>query len=532
MISKQLDVLFIHPDNSNSIYQELSNKYSAIEPPLWALLLSTYIRNHGYSVKIFDSATDIDYNYLNEINKNRSATVGFIDIPESKPLDYISWKVLEYNPRLVVIAVYGQQPSDSTQRFDITNQICSAIKLRKSWQKILVLGNHISALPEQSLKELNCDYVAIGEGCKTILDLLENKEEKNVRGLCYFDYSKELNVEDETMSEEEKFKYFISYGPIAENLTEKELNEEMNECAWDLVDLNKYRAHNWHCFENLNNRTPYASIYTSLGCQFKCNFCMIHSIFNEHRMRLWSVENIINQIDKLYNQYNVRNIKIADEMFMMYKKQVHAICDALIEKNYKDLNIWAYARIDTVREDYLPKLRKAGFKWLALGIESGSKYVRDGANKHFTEQDIKEIVKKLQDSGVYVIGNYIFGLQHDTLESMQETLNLALDLKTEMVNFYCAIPYPGSELYTIAINNKLPLPRKWEHYSQHHYEFIPMSTDNLSPKQILKFRDDAFNIYFTNKEYLESIERKFGINVANHIKEMTKIKLKRKLLEN
>jgi len=214
---------------------------------------------------------------------------------------------------------------------------------------------------------------------------------------------------------------------------------------------------------------------------------------------------------------------------MMYKKQVHAICDLLIEKNYQDLNIWAYARIDTVREDYLPKLRKAGIKWLALGIESGSEYVRDGADKHFTENDIKEVVKGLQDSGVYVIGNYIFGLQHDTKETIENTLKLALELNTEMANFYCAIPYPGSELYKIALDKKLPLPENWENYSQHSYGFVPMATDNLTAIEILRFRDNAFNLYFNNENYLNMIEQKFGFKTVEHIKEMSKINLKRKL---
>jgi radical SAM superfamily enzyme YgiQ (UPF0313 family) len=526
---KQLDTLIIHPSDSKKIYQELANDYSAIEPPLWAGLLATYIRNRNFSVKIFDSQIDIDYDYLNKA-KELEKKFNIFDFSEHKIEDYIAWKVLEYNPKLVVIPVFGQQPSSSTQLTTFTQKIVAAIKSRKSWQKILVLGNHISALPEQSLKELDCDYVAIGEGCRTIIDLLEEKPLNEVRGLLYFDYTKEITLDTEFTNDEERYKQFLSYGPIATNLTEKELNEEMNECAWDLLDLSKYRAHNWHCFENPNLRTSYVSIYTSLGCQFFCNFCMIHSIFNEHKMRLWSPENIIKQIDKLYHQYGIRNIKIADEMFMMYKKQVHAICDLLIEKDYKDLNIWCYARIDTVREDYLPKLKKAGIKWLALGIESGSKYVRDGADKHFTENDIKEVVKGLQDADINVIGNYIFGLPHDTLETMQDTLNLALELKTEMANFYCSVAYPGSELYNNAIKENVLLPEKWEDYSQHGHNFIPTANKNLTSKQILEFRDNAFNIYFTNEEYLESIEKKFGTETRKHIEDMSKIKLRRQLL--
>ena len=90
----QLDVLFIHPNASRKIYQGLSKDYSAIEPPIWAALLANYARNKGYSVKILDCEA-------NNLDASASAK-----------------KISEYNPRLSVIVVYGQQPSASTQNME------------------------------------------------------------------------------------------------------------------------------------------------------------------------------------------------------------------------------------------------------------------------------------------------------------------------------------------------------------------------------------------------------------------------------
>ena len=87
----------------------------------------------------------------------------------------------------------------------------------------------------------------------------------------------------------------------------------------------------------------------------------------------------------LHNTYGVKTYKIIDEMFVLNERHVMAICDELIERNY-GLNIWAYARVDTVRSHMLEKLRKAGVRWLALGIESGSEHVRDGAEKSFSQR--------------------------------------------------------------------------------------------------------------------------------------------------
>ena len=112
-------------------------------------------------------------------------------------------------------------------------------------------------------------------------------------------------------------------------------------------------------------------------------------------------------------------------MFVLQEDHVMRLCDLIIERGY-NFNFWAYARVDTVKDCFLEKLKKAGFNWLCLGIESGSKHVRDGALKgRFTENDIYKVVKKIQDAGIYIIANYMFGLPDDNYESMEETLNLS-----------------------------------------------------------------------------------------------------------
>ena len=135
-------------------------------------------------------------------------------------------------------------------------------------------------------------------------------------------------------------------------------------------------------------------------------------------------------------------------MFVLNEQHVMGICDLLIERNY-DLNIWAYARIDTVKDRYLEKLKRAGFNWLALGIESGSKFVRDGVEKgSFDEKDILQTTNRIKEHGIYIIANYIFGLPDDTRERMQETLNLAIEINANCGrdnNSYLGDPKLGLE---------------------------------------------------------------------------------------
>ena len=100
-------------------------------------------------------------------------------------------------------------------------------------------------------------------------------------------------------------------------------------------------------------------------------------------------------------------------MFVLNPKQINELCDKILAQGYGDkLNFWAYARIDTLNNDeMLKKMSKSGFKWLALGIESSSKHVRDGVVKgRFDNYDIEKIVGKVRDMGFFVGANYIFFL--------------------------------------------------------------------------------------------------------------------------
>jgi radical SAM superfamily enzyme YgiQ (UPF0313 family) len=240
---------------------------------------------------------------------------------------------------------------------------------------------------------------------------------------------------------------------------------------------------------------------------------------------------VVDEIIMLYNKYGVKTLKIVDEMFVLNERHYTAIAKGLIASGVSnELNVWAYARVDTVKPHTLKMLRQAGFKWLALGIESGSKHVRDGAEKALKSDDIISTVRAIEQAGIHVIANYIFGLPDDTYETMQETLRLAMELNTSFANFYCAQAYPGSKLYDEAIKNGWQLPPTWKAYSQHNREAFPLSNANLTSAQILAFRDAAFLEYFNSPVYNQKIAKEWGMEAVREISKMTSYRLKRDLL--
>ena len=151
----------------------------------------------------------------------------------------------------------------------------------------------------------------------------------------------------------------------AERIVPQELLEnDMPGIAYDLMpSMDSYRTSSWHSNYLDENRSPFASIYTSLGCIYKCEFCMINIINrtnnNENltakdffsKFRYWSPEFTIKQLDYLADK-GVKQIKIADEMWVLKPKHFENLCDLLIERNY-GFNIWAYTRIDTIKPKYL-----------------------------------------------------------------------------------------------------------------------------------------------------------------------------------
>lgn len=499
MTSKHhVDLVLINPSSRVRVYQSLGTTLAAIEPPVWAAMMATFIRKKGFSVQIIDG--------------------------EAEELTHaeVAERVADLNPVLTTVVVYGHQPSASTQNMTACSAVSAAIKQRSPELKVLMVGGHVAALPEHTLREEKVDFVSGDEGLCTMLDLLavfksdRPADYGQVRGLWYREGST------------------LRSNPPAALL--RDLDGEMPEMAWDLLPMDRYRAHNWHTLGHLQ-RQPYAAIYTTLGCPYHCSFCCIQAPFKAGELvlgmkesvnsyRFWSPQAVIAQIDKLVNQYGVRNIKIADEMFVLNQKHVLGICDLIIERGY-DLNIWAYARVDTVKDGMLEKLKRAGFNWLAFGIEAASERVRVDVQKGFDQDDIFRTLERVRAADINVIGNYIFGLPEDDLETMQETLDMAIELNCEFANFYSTMAYPGSALYDTALQMGWPLPETWSGYSQHAVDTLPLPTKYLPASEVLRFRDQAFQTYFTGSRYLDMVTRKFGLETARHIREMAAHKLER-----
>jgi len=507
--SSLIDVCFVIPSSAKKAYQKLSDVYSAIEPPTWALILAQSLKVKKYTSVILDFDAD------------------------RKTLDESVQLISETKARLIVFVLYGQNPNSGTTLMIGASELADQLKKNYPQVKIGFIGSHVSALPLEVINLSYVDFAFINEGIISLMALLEtnlNSHLEKIPGIWFKD--------DDGIPRK---------GIPGKIVQTNEMDVMMPGYAWDLLPkkkttLDQYRAHFWHTNFLYENRTPFAAIYTSLGCQFACNFCMINivnrisyeekiSASNSRGMRFWSPELILKEFEKLW-EIGVRTLRISDEMFFLNKKYYIPILEGLIERGLK-FNLWAYARVDTVRKDQLELFKKAGVNWLALGIESGNQNIRVEIDKgRFKQVNIREVVKNIKSAGINVLGNYIFGFPEDNISTMTETLNLAIELQCEHSNFYSAQALPGSPLYLFAKDQKWDIPKKYEEFAFLSYECKPLRTKHLTAKEVLNFRDNAWRKYFSNQNYLNLVENKFGKKSKKNLMELAKINLKRKILEH
>lgn len=509
-MSSQLDVVIINPNSSAQSYQDLALVYSAIETPTWALLLAQSCRVKGFDVAIIDC----DAERLSPEQAVRS--------------------VKDLNPRLILFAVYGQNPNSGTTNMIGMTLLADVIKKNIPNSIIACVGSHASALPREVLKYAFIDIVLLNEGVYALHNLLRSNlsdDLKKIKGIGY-------KVKDGATTH-------LVLNPPEIVVPHELLDIDLPGYAWDLLPYDKkpldlYRAHFWHAEFNHNKRTPFAAIYTSLGCQFACDFCMINIINRANNdddidashskgMRFWSPQFIAKEIDILARM-GVQTLRISDEMFFLNRRYYEPLLNNIINGSY-DLNMWAYSRIDTVRKDKLDLFKSAGVNWLALGIEAGNQNVRHEVSKgSFQDVNIRDICSTIRSHDINIISNYIFGFPEDNIQTMQETLDLALELNTEMANMYPCQALPGSPIHNHAKKNNWKLPETFDGYGFLSYAAQPLPTNYCTASEVLKFRDEAWMTYFTNPAYLNLVENKFGHQQRLNVEDMTKIKLKRKLL--
>ena len=297
-------------------------------------------------------------------------------------------------------------------------------------------GQHPSARPVDCLAHPNIDFVVIGEGEHTMLELVGALEKgimrdlKKIRGIAFI-----KNGE----------KVITPPRPAIQDL------DSLPFPARHLLPMDTYFA---AVKENPIRgviRKPWAITITSRGCPYNCVFCSIHAVYGK-KWRGRSPENVVDEIEQLVDTYHIKQIDFYDDNMTLNKKRVETICDLVVERG---LDIEWYVptgvRADTLDENLLTKMRASGCKGLRIAPESGVQRVVDQIiKKNLNLKEVEKAVVLAKKVGIKVGCFFVLGLIGETKEDIEESINYAYKLRelgADSFHFSIATPLYGTELY-------------------------------------------------------------------------------------
>lgn len=218
--------------------------------------------------------------------------------------------------------------------------------------------------------------------------------------------------------------------------------------ARELLDMSKYYNDRYSLVHGM--RYPRLSMVTSRGCPFNCVFCSIHSVWR-HKYRARSAENVVDEIEFLYNQLGIKEIIFYDDNMTFDKRRINQICSE-IKRRKIDIR-WSVPNgvaIWTLDKETIRNMKSAGCFKITFGLESGSLATLKFIHKDFLDfAKAKELIRFSNNIGLWTVSSFIIGLPFEKKEDLELTLSFAIASDVDAASFYCAMPLPGTELYDI-----------------------------------------------------------------------------------
>ncbi len=370
--------------------------------PLGIGYLAAYIRQFGYSVKIFQPSLDESHDQeLKEI-------------------------IALFDPFLVGISVM-------TPSYPRAVEICKVIKSNDKNIITVLGGHHVSAVGKEVLEQSsNTDFAVIGEGEITFHDLLEllNSDKphyEDIQGLAWRDNTNNIHINDN-----------------------RELIKEIDSLpfpARDLVDMDQYRLHSYIDFGKKS-----ATMITSRGCPYKCAFCSSWLTMGA-KYRFRSVESIMGEIRDLVES-GIDHIVFEDDTMALKRSRIMEICDALIAMPNRP-TWYCLTRVDTMDYELAKKFKAAGCKMINFGIESGSPEILELIGKKISLVKAVEAIDACRKAGLRTQCTFIVGFPIDSEKSMDMTYDIAKKINPTIAIFFPLTPYPGTKFYNEFLDKSL-----------------------------------------------------------------------------
>ena len=260
--------------------------------------------------------------------------------------------------------------------------------------------------------------------------------------------------------------------------------------AWDLVPLRSYNL-------PLVNR-PYVLVETSRGCPYACDFC-VAPIHQGHKFRERSAKSLVDEIERGYREFGIDFFYLWGDTVTLNVKAFSAFCEELIARNLP-IRWFGNARADNLTDPaFVHRLRKAGCWMLAMGIETESEDIRKDMVKRLERQKIQVAIDNMRDAGIRSFAFFIFGYPGESLATINQTINYAIELNPDFANFYPAVPYPGTELYNKVRRDGTLIEEDW---TRMEYSFYLLRGNGLDERVVMDAINRAKRRFFMRPRYL------------------------------
>ena len=397
-------VLFINPAMERYTRQ--------VAFPLGLMSIGTYLQSFGHTVKILDR------------------TIRTTNIKK---------EIEAFKPDVVGVSVY------SVKSFSDAGRV-SETALKRGIP--VVWGGPFASLdPEFVFKNINIDFISIGEGEETWKELCEALEAGNdprgVPGVAYY---------DDGIVKYSPQRPFMDLGKIP-------------PIDFKLVDVPKYLGDMYGC-------KKCALLYMSKGCIGQCTFCF-NKEFHRQTCRMRPVEIFLAEVKDLVDNYNVDCIYFADELWCKNRKEMILQCEAF--KNSGIPFKWGVqTRVGIFSGDDFKIMKEAGCIWIDFGIETGSPSMLKRIKKGIPYDKIEQTFSDCTKAGIISLANFIIGFPDETEKEFRETIELANRIEATQKTFFFFMPGPGSELYNQLVEGgRYVPPQTFNEYTRVKYFYSP-----------------------------------------------------------
>lgn len=407
-----------------------------------------------------------------------SHTVSVIDaVVEELSWDELRIRIAEFQPNVVGITAMTLTLIDVMEAVATVKTACPEAK-------VVLGGPHAHLFPEETIGLPGVDFVVLGEGEVVFAELLERIDDekalRQMRGIVFKSGDEIVNT---------------GLGAAIDEL------DALPFPARRLVPYTKYSS-------LLSAGEVVTTLFTSRGCPFKCRFCARPHLGKRFRAR--SANNVVDEIQQCV-EMGIGMFLAYDDTFTVCRQRVIDICDEVLRRKL-DIGFDIRARVDTIDEEMLKRLKAAGCQGIHYGVEAGTEKILKALNKGITLQKAKEVFQLTRKHDIPTMAYFMIGNPSETREDIQATFRFMRQLDPDYVHMTVLAPFPGTQVYAEALERGI-IPRDvWREFAR-------------SPDS--SFRLPHWGEFFTREELnalLVEGYKKFYLRPAYVLRQLVKVR--------